>query len=296
MENNHIIGALAALGSAFLWSLSAILFQQLGRSVSSVAMNLGKGLIALLLIGLLILPQGFADIDQRSYLFLALSGIMGICIGDTIYFKTLSYLGSRLTLLISSLIPVTTGVIAVMFLGEQIGLQAWLGVLLTVVGVTFVLWFKSGGSAKAQHWRLGLITGVMFVLANALGIIFTKMGVDKVPSLDATFVRTLAAVLALLAWGVMARQLFDWVQPLKSPQRMRQLAVAAFIGAFLGTWLSVLALKYTHAAVAAALNSTGPLFILPLAYWMLKEKITVTAVAGAAIAVAGIALYFTSIF
>ena len=76
---------------------------------------------------------------------------------------------------------------------------------------------------------------------------------------------------------------------------MKTLLIAAVIGAFLGTWLSIIALKYTHAAVAATLNSTSPLFILPLAVLMLKERISSREILGALIAVSGVGIYFGSL-
>jgi drug/metabolite transporter (DMT)-like permease len=47
--------------------------------------------------------------------------------------------------------------------------------------------------------------------------------------------------------------------------------------------------------VATTLNSTSPLFVLPLAALWMKERITVNAVVGAVIAVSGVALYFLTL-
>jgi len=291
-ENLHLIGAGAALASAFLWAVSAVLFQQVGRHVPASAMNLFKGIVAILCIGVLLLPSGIADMSTRSAIYLALSGLVGICLGDTLYFLTINRLGSRLTLLISSLIPVVTAVMAAVLLGERISGVSWLGLLLTIAGVTFVLWDRVADNTGLTQWRLGLFLGVLFVLANALGIIFTKVGVQSLPALDATFIRTAWAVAGLTFWGLASRSLFNWWRPLKDRATRNRLLVASIIGAFIGTWLSIAALKYTHVAVAVTLNSTSPLFILPIAAWALKERISVRAIGGALLAVAGIALYF----
>jgi drug/metabolite transporter (DMT)-like permease len=56
--------------------------------------------------------------------------------------------------------------------------------------------------------------------------------------------------------------------------------------------LSVIALKYTYTSVAATLNSTSPIFILPLVAFFLKERVSAKAMAGALMAVGGIGLYF----
>lgn len=291
----HILGGLAALASAFCWAASAVLFQQVGQKISAVAMNLIKGLVAIVCISLILLPIGFADISDDAFLLLALSGLVGICLGDTLYFLTINRLGSRLTLLIGSLIPVATALIAMSALGERITLHAAIGLALTIVGVGYVLWERTPDHEHNQKWRLGLLFGLMFVLANAFGIIFTKVGVKDIPALDATLVRTMWAVFGLAAWGMVTRSYVSWIKPLKNSAIRNRLLVASVIGAFLGTWLSVIALKYTHAVVAVTLNSTSPLFVLPLAMVMLREQITWRAVSGAFIAIMGVAVYFFSL-
>lgn len=291
----HFLGGVAALSSAFCWAISAVLFQQVGKEVSAVAMNLVKGIVAIICIGLILIPVGFADISDDAFFLLAMSGLVGICLGDTLYFLTINRLGSRLTLLIGSLIPVATALIAMTMLGERISLNAAIGLILTITGVGYVLWERSPATEHDARWKLGLLFGLLFVLANASGIIFTKVGVKDVPALDATLVRTVWAVIGLAAWGTITRSFVSWIKPIKNPKLRNRLLVASVIGAFLGTWFSVIALKYTDAVVAVTLNSTSPLFVLPLAMLYLKEQISWRAVGGAFVAIMGVAVYFFSI-
>jgi len=266
-----------------------------------MGINLVKGLVAIFFMAVLLLPgfySGLASLDTNSIAALALSGIIGICFGDTLYFLALMRLGARRTLLLGSLIPVTTALIAVVFLGEQMPVLAWLGMFLAITGVTYVLWQRAP-QENTQHtrekYRSGLFFGLLFVAANALGIIATKVGVADVPALEATFVRQAFAIAGLTFWGLMVRDLLGWVTPLRDGKLLKTLLAASLIGALLGTWLSVVALKYTYAAVAATLNSTSPLFILPLAAFWLKERISLREIAGALAAVTGIGLYFSSL-
>ena len=141
----HFLGGFAALGSAFCWAVSAVLFQQLGNNFSAVAMNLVKGVVAIVFIGLILLPFGFAEISDDAFFLLAMSGLIGICLGDTLYFLTINRLGSRLTLLVGSLIPVATALFAMTMLGEHITVNAAVGLVLTIVGVSYVLWERTPG-------------------------------------------------------------------------------------------------------------------------------------------------------
>lgn len=274
-----------------------MLFQQLGQHLSAVAMNLFKGLIAIVCITVILVPVGFADISRDAFLLLALSGLVGICLGDTFYFLTIKRLGSRLALLIGTLIPVVTALIAFLLLNERVSLNAAIGLVMTIAGVAYVLWDRSesGAVSVTANWLKGIMFGLLFVLANAMGIIFTKVGVENIPAMDATLVRTVWAVMGLFFWGLVTRSMVTWTMPLKDKKLRNKLIIASIVGAFLGTWLSVVALKFTHASVAVTLNSTSPLFILPLAIWVLKEPVSRRAVSGAIIACLGIATYFFSI-
>ena len=86
-----------------------------------MGINLGKGIVSLFCLGILMVPAGFSAIDTNSLTALALSGLVGICFGDTLYFLALVRLGARKTLLLGSLIPVATAIIAVTFLNEKVG-------------------------------------------------------------------------------------------------------------------------------------------------------------------------------
>lgn len=294
----HLIGAFSALGSAFFWALAAILFRRVGGQVSALGLNFSKGLVAIFCLGVLLIFSETASVDVQSLLFLAISGLIGICLGDSLYFVVLVRLGPRLTLLLGSLIPVAAGLIAVIFLHERISLLSAAGLVLTIAGVSFVLWEKAPVAEERPHnhpWKVGVLLGVLFVFFEAAGIIFTKIGVQELPSIQATFIRQTAAIIGLTFWGLAAGTLVGWLEPLKNRRVRNRVIVAAVIGAFLGTWLSVFALKNTHASVAAALNSTSPLFVLPLAAYIMREKISRRAVFGTVVSIAGIVEYFLTL-
>ena len=263
--------------------------------MSAISMNIGKGLLALIVMGIVLLPGGITLGNNQTIILLAISGILGISFGDTLYFMTLSRLGSRLTLLMGSLIPVTTAIIAAVFLKESISLLSWSGVALTVAGVTYVMWDRNSDVKISKHWLQGVGIGLVFVFSNSLSIIFSKMGVEDIPSMDATFMRQVWAIAGFAFMGLVTAKMLPWVKPLSDPRLIKPLIIAAFIGAFLGTWLSIFALKSTYVTVATVLNSTSPLFILPLAVWVLKEQVSVRAVLGAVVALVGVAIYFFSI-
>ncbi len=115
-----------ALLSACSWAVGAVLWRKLGEHLSSYAMNLAKTALGSLFLGAFLLLAGMEPISARDLLYLALSGIVGIAIGDTFFFLALMELGPRRASLIGSLNPVAIAVTAVLLLG---GVSAVLGVL-----------------------------------------------------------------------------------------------------------------------------------------------------------------------
>ena len=66
----------------------------------------------------------------------------------------------------------------------------------------------------------------------------------------------------------------------------------AVFGPFLGVWLSQVAIKYTATGIASTILSTTPIFLIPVAAVVERERTTPRAVIGAVVAVAGVALLF----
>lgn len=289
----HIWAGISALTSALLWAFAAILFKKLGNNVSPLGINLGKGIIASLFLGILLLFMGHEAINNRTFLFLGISGLLGITLGDTFYFESLVRLGPRLTLIVTTLIPVVTMLLAIIFLHEKFLFVSWAGIILTLYGVFLVLWERAGVSCRPENWRSGIKYGLLTVFCCASGIIFSKMSLGLTSALKATFIRQIFGVMGLLFWGAIGFRWKDWLKPMFFDRNiLRKLFFASFIGTFLGTWFCIIALKYTHAAIATTLNATSPLFILPLSFFVLKEKISFRAIIGSFIAVTGVGLIF----
>ncbi len=82
----------------------------------------------------------------------------------------------------------------------------------------------------------------------------------------------------------------EWLQPFRERGLFKQLVVADLVIILGGFYLSMLALELTDASIATVLNATEPLFILPLAVFVLREKLTIHAVLGAIVAVGGVGM------
>lgn len=296
MAKSHLVyatlGNLAVLISAFTWALGSILFRKLGDKVSPLGMNLGKNIIGILYLGVILLISGIQPISQREFLLLLCSGLLGIAFGDTFFFRALIDLGPRLTLILGTLGTVITVILAVIFLKEQPSLMTWLGISLVMGGVTWVLWEYSPRGRMQKIKASGIKYLFLSIFCTSIGIILAKIGVASVSALEALLIRFLGAAIGLILYGCVCQQIKTWLIPFRDIRLLKFILFTVFIVIFGGFWLFLLGLKYTDASVAAILSSTTPLFILPLAVFMLKEKITVREIIGATVAVSGVILIF----
>jgi len=291
-------GELAALGAAFLWAAASILYGQIGQYLSPLKMNLIKNLIALaMILGVLLLAGGplFSGIDLFAGMLLALSGGLGIGMGDTAYFGALKHLGARRAILIMILSPPITGIFALIFLGETMSVGAWLGVIITVAGVAWVISERdSAADAGTNHKPLGIVLGLTAALGQAIGAILSHAAFlhMNISPLRSALFRLIGGTLSVLIFmRVLKDSNGSGYENLHSLQRWRTIIFTVFIGTFMGIWLQQISLKYAAAGVAQTLFATSPLFVLPIVAVM-GEYISLRSLLGAILAIAGVGLIF----
>ena len=290
-------GEVAALGAAFIWAAASIVYTGVGRQLSPLVLNLVKGLIAiaLLLITLLFLGKLLPSVSLMPVLLLLLSGVIGIGIGDTAYFAALNSLGARRALVLESLSPPLGAFLALVFLQEQLAPLAWLGIGLTIAGVTWVVMERSpqpNGTLTHPPLR-GIVAGLVAAAGQAIGAVLSRAalaGTDVDP-LWSTLIRLLAGILMLLIWFSAQKHPIQKLAPLRSRRLWGIVIMAAFASTYLGIWLQQIALKYAPTGIAQSLSATSPLFVIPFAI-ATGEKVSLRAVFGAAIALAGVWLLF----
>lgn len=290
-------GELAALTAACLWAVASVVYSAVGVHVPPRELNLIKGVLALAMLGLTLLAgrDAIPSSEALALGLLLLSGAIGIGLGDTAYFEALSHLGARRTLLLGMLAPPMAALLALVILRESLSLAAWLGILATVLGVTWVVTERVPGSSEVPgHLKRGVAFGSLAALAQASGAVLSHAALVQTsisPLLGASL-RMAAGVLMLVVWMALARQpVGRWLKAGRSNQLWGRLLFAVLTGTYLAVWLQQVALKHTSAGVAQTLLATSPLFVLPFAAWK-GERITARAVVGVVVALSGIGLLF----
>ncbi|WP_299486861.1 DMT family transporter [Acaryochloris sp. IP29b_bin.137] len=288
-----MLGEIAAVCAACLWAIASVIYATLGQQASALALNLGKGVIAILLLVLTIGLQrlGAPPLAAKNSVLLLLSGAIGIGFGDTVYLEALRHLGARRTLLLGTLAPPMAACLALWFLQEQLSPLAWLGMAVTILGIVWVISERTAKQEKNRYHWLGLLYALFASLAQAIGAILSRTALENTPISPqwGALLRLLAGVAVVLVWGIFQRQLRIWWQTMITQSVLIRLFAASFAGTYLGIWLQQVSLKYTVTGISQTLNATSPLFVLPIAI-ILGERVSFRAWLGAITAIMGVGL------
>ena len=304
------MGELAGLATALLWAFTAMFFSQAGRLIGSFTVNKIRLLLAVFLYaGFLLVATGSlypSGVNEQQWFWLGLSGIVGLVIGDGCGFKALVMIGPRLTMLIYACSPIMTTIIAWIFLGEQLSFVDVIGIALTIGGISWVVLerrFENNNHFNLSHdhpdrgsLMKGVLLGLVAALGQASGLVLAKYGMSHaggtVEPLQAAYVRMVVSLLVLWAITAVQGQIPSTLRAVKNRRALSLCAAGAMVGPFLGVWMSLVAVKYIAAGLAATLNSTTPVMILPLVVLWYKERVTLRATLGAVVTVCGVALIF----
>lgn len=297
-------GELAALTAALLWAIASLVYTRIGQNLSPLMLNLVKCVmgVGLILLTLALRGDRQPTLGNLALVLLLLSGALGIGLGDTFYFEALNCIGPRRTLLMESLAPPLSALLALVFLNETIGWLSWLGIILTIVGVTWVISERTPIPERSfqpkQRWR-GVGFGLLAAISQAGGAVLSRSALlqGEIDTLWSTLVRLAAGIGIMLLWlpthsrpEIPAKSMDFWLSS-SGRQLLAVIAATAFFSTFLGIWLQQTSLKYAATGIAQALSSTSPLFVLPLIAWT-GERISTRAVLGVFIALGGIGLLF----
>ncbi|MDI6754242.1 MAG: DMT family transporter [Thermodesulfobacteriota bacterium] len=291
-----MIGEISALGCALCWAASSTLTKSLAGKFNPLNLNLLRCAAAsILLWGIIPFTPGTQALVQApgvSLLFLALSALIGIAVGDTLYIRGLRLINVTLAFPISqSAMPLFTLAVAIIFLGEEITWSLSLGTGLVLGGIYLITepgWRRRHPQTNppAENRRTGISLVICASLLWAISISLLKVGLQGVSLILANGVRLPLAVLVLLF-------LILFQKPLPQPTtpKFRDVALVAITGLLgfgLGGILFLQAILYSGAAKATVLTSAAPLFGLPLSLLFLKERVTGSVIAGTVLGVLGI--------
>ena len=145
-----------------------------------------------------------------------------------------------------------------------------------------------------RNYLIGLFFALLGALGQAGGLITAKFGlVDNFPVLSGQIIRMGVASLALWAWTLAARQgSATWLRLREQPLALRYILAGAFFGPVLGIFFSLVGIQNTAVGVASTLQALPPVFLIPIGYYFMKERVSARAIVGTLVALVGVAMLF----
>ncbi len=297
MDASHL-GEWAALFTAVCWTIAAIAFEVACKRAGALVVNWVRLFLGLLLLSIFcwiirgqLLPL---DAPPLAWRWLIISGVAGFAIGDLLLFRAFMMIGSRMAMLVMAFVPLLTAIMGWALMGETLGWNGLAGMTLTVCGITLVVLQRGDGNdrVKLSH----PVKGILLALGGALGqssqLVLSKYGMGNYDPFAATQIRIIAGVMATLPVVLLTGRLTRVATLFTSKRTLGAASLGALFGPFLGVALSLYAVQHTSTGAASTIMAIVPVLIIPPALILFREKITTRELAGAVIAVAGVAVIF----
>jgi len=294
----HQSGEFAALLTAVFWTVTALAFESATKRVGTYAVNIIRLCIAFVLLSLLnqvlrghSLPS---DATSFSWFWLSISGLIGFVLGDLFLFGSYPLIGSRLAMLVMTLVPPMTTVIGKLMLHEDIHLKGIIGMLLVLTGIIIAIisrengktTFKSGISVK------GLVFAFLGAVGQAFGLVTSKYGMGEYNAFASTQIRTIAGIIGFVVLITIMRKWNSVFLAFNDKNAIKGISLGAFFGPFLGVSFSLIAIKYTETGIASTIMAIVPVLIIAPSILINKQKVSLREIIGAVVSVCGVALLF----
>ena len=300
------LGEFAALLTTLFWTITALAFDTASKRIGSMHVNLLRLALATIFLSVFsFFHRGLffpVDADLHTWIWLAISGIVGFIIGDYCLFQAYVITGARVAMLMMTLAPVFAAFTAWIMLGEVMSAKNLLAMVITLTGIALVIFTRTKETStdilkRKRKYSMsypvkGIVLGLIAAAGQGVGIVMSKYGMRDYDPFAASHIRVLTG---LVGFAILFFVLGKWKElptSFKDSKSMKWLVVGSIFGPFLGVSFSLMAVQHTDAGIAQTIMSLTPVLIIPPAVYFNKERVTGREIIGAFIAVTGVILFF----
>lgn len=275
-----------ALGAAFFAGVMSVLAKIGIKNVDSTLATALRTVVVVVFAWLMVFIVGtqasIRDIDERSIIFLVLSGLATggswLC-----YFRALQVGSVDKVVAIDKSSTVLTMLLSLIFLGEGWTVLKVAAMVLIGLGTYFMVAPKKAatGDAKGHKW---LVYAVLAAVFASLTAILGKVGIENVESNLGTAIRTV--VVLIMAWGIVLLR--------KKQSGIKQIDKRSWLFLVLSglatglSWLCFYrALQDGPASVVVPIDKLSILITVVFGYFVLHEKLSKKSYFGLAMIVIG---------
>jgi drug/metabolite transporter (DMT)-like permease len=284
-------GDICAVASALFWSVAVILMRVSGLKVPPLPLTFFKIWVAVLLLMGTLLWEGspwVLGLTSQDYLRLVVSAVLGITLADTMIASALNRLGASLQALADCVYSPVIALVGLVMFGEHLSAWEMVGGALVVSGV-FVGATRTVEIKKPNDLWIGILLAAGAHIIMAVGILMVRDLFREHSLVWVSTFRFVVAGVVMLFWGALGgrKKLRHLFLGFRTRETWKFMIPMSILGPFLATLFWVAGFKHLNAGRAAIFNQLSTVFIVILAYLILKEKFTVRKIAGVLLAIAG---------
>jgi len=294
-----VLGQILSLLTAVTWAVAVVFFKRSGEGIPPVALNLFKNAVGLVLLGLTLVGLALwhpaevwslADLSREEICQLLLSGIIGMAIADSLFFRALNLIGVGLFSIVDCAYAPLVVLMAWLLWHEVLLPIQYLGAALVVAGVFLATPHRRPHDRTWGQIVFGILLALLAIALTAFAIVWVKPILERASVVWSTTLRMAAGFVVLALFSLLGRDGRRLWQVFRPSPSWR----FAIPGAVLGTYLCLMfwigGYKYTSASIAGILNQTTVIFQALLAALVLREPFGKRQVAALAIALGGVAV------
>ncbi|WP_115719905.1 DMT family transporter [Gallaecimonas mangrovi] len=267
-----------ALAAACCWAIASLFSATAARHLGAFAFSRWRmACVSVMLWSVSLISGGWHSLNMDGASVMALSGVIGIFIGDTALFAAMNTLGPRRAVVLFASHSVFSVVLGYLILGETLQGLTLVGCALVASGVMGAVFFGRR-EGETHHWEadngklaVGIGLGLMSALCQASATLMVKPVMQgDIDAVSASAVRMTTALTLHLLFLFSGARLAKAVKPISWPV-LAQVAANAFLSMGVGMTLILYALRYGEVGLVAMLSSVSPVLILPL-LWLVQKK------------------------
>ncbi|MCY8518616.1 DMT family transporter [Bacillus atrophaeus] len=268
-----------------IWGLNLVIIKVLVEDLPPQTMTAFRimmaGITALIII---VLGKSFRRLSKKEWIYTLLGMLFGVILHHSLIAVGLTMIDASKASLILALVPLTTAILAVLFLGEQLTKLRVLGFILALTGVFFI----QGGSFSNMQLSQGELILIIAMFVQAISFIFVKKATETLDSKQVTTIMYLAGSIGLLIISFINEP--GGVSEMTSASIFTYFLfiVSGLVATGIGYIVFNAAIQQIGAGQTAIFNNFVPFFGLVFSALFLNETITASQLIGFMFIAAGV--------
>ncbi|MEH7293443.1 EamA family transporter [Priestia megaterium] len=268
-----------------IWGLNLVIIKVLVEDLPPQTMTAFRimmaGITALIII---VLGKSFRRLSKKEWIYTLLGMLFGVISHHLLIAVGLTMIEASNASLILALVPSTTAILAVLFLGEQLTKLRVIGFILALTGVFFI----QGGSFSNMQLSQGELILFIAMFVQAISFIFVKKATETLDSKQVTTIMYLTGSIGLLIISFITEP--GGVSEMTSAPLFIYFLfiVSGLVATGIGYIVFNAAIQQIGAGQTAIFNNFVPFFGLVFSAIFLNETITISQLIGFVFIVAGV--------